>query len=70
MLTTTLLHNVLVRGEDILEMIEVLKDSGAGVWVLLNTVLTMGQQCALSAKGEKFILSFIQQNTLPSTEPW
>lgn len=68
MLTNTLLHSVLDRREDILEMIEVFKDSGADVWVLMNTLLTMSQQCALAARGAN--LSFIQQNTLPSTQPW
>lgn len=43
MLTNTLLHSVLDRREDILEMIEVFKDSGADVWVLMNTLLTMSQ---------------------------
>lgn len=51
MLTNTLLHSVLDRREDILEMIEVFKDSGADVWVLMNTLLTMSQQCALAARG-------------------
>lgn len=70
MLTNTQLHSVLVRREDIMEMREVLKDSGADVWLLMNTTLNMSQQCALAAKRANFILSFIRQNTLPSTQLW
>lgn len=41
----------MVRREYIVEIIEVLKDSGADDWVLINTMLNMNHQCALAAKG-------------------
>lgn len=70
MLTSTQFHSVLVRREGIVGMTMVLKDSGADVWVLMNTTVNMSHQCALAAKGANFILSSIRQNSLPFIQLW